>query len=301
VAQDGNFVPALSLLAFDYDITPLYNEARRTGRIAEARKVVDEVVPKAEALAKRAIALDASRADAHAALGYAYMVQGKMVLSEAAFKQALARDPDGTDALHGYSQLLGAFGRIADSLAMRKHLQALEPFFINYVADTAEIFWLDGDDDTALAMLDQFRPGRTSELAQVKASLGRYKEAADHLREMKADNYPPGILELAAKTLEGGPAAAKAANLPDFGTLDWIFVYTGAPERAMAYYENNLAAGYFQPISSTWFWHPSYAALRKSARFKAFAKTIGFADVWRTSGIWPQQCHTVGESDFVCN
>jgi len=45
---------------------------------------------------------------------------------------------------------------------MREHLQAGEQFIINYTADTAEIYWLAGDTEKAIAMLQPFRPGGRS-------------------------------------------------------------------------------------------------------------------------------------------
>ncbi len=61
---------------------------------------------------------------------------------------------------------------------MRAHLQEIEPFIVNYTADTAEIYWLAGETEKAIAMLQPFRPGRTLELALMQASAGRYREAA---------------------------------------------------------------------------------------------------------------------------
>ena len=81
-----------------------------------------------------------------------------MLAADDLFKKALALDPNQTDGLHGYSQLLAVEGRIKEALEMRLKLQALEPFVINYVADTALIYWLDKDDATAIKMLDEFRP-----------------------------------------------------------------------------------------------------------------------------------------------
>mgnify|MGYP003337431015 FL=1 len=68
----------------------------------------------------------------------------------------------------------------------------------------------------------------------------------------------------------------------------------------MEYYESNLRAGYFQPISSTWFWHKSYAPVRKLERFKAYARNIGFVDLWRARG-WPDLCRPIGADDFACD
>jgi TolB-like protein/tetratricopeptide (TPR) repeat protein len=301
VAGDPGFAPAAALLAFDYDLAPLYQQALRSSAAAEARLFVESIVPKAEILARRATELSPKSADAFVALAYAQMVQGRLLQADGLFQRALALDPNNTDGLHGYSQLLAAMGRVKDSIAMRQKLQALEPFVINYVADTAEIIWLDGDNDTAIRMLNDFRPGRTSELAQVHASLGHYRQAASVLREMNAANYLPGVLESAAKILEAAPAkTAPPDSLPRLGALSWVYLYMGAPERVLEYYESNLQAGYFQPISSTWFWHPSYGPVRKTERFRAFARAIGLVDVWRERG-WPTVCKPVGTNDFACS
>jgi len=184
---------------------------------------------------------------------------------------------------------------------LREHLQAIEPFIINYTADTAEIYWLAGDTEKAVAMLQPFRPGRTLELALVEASAGHYREAAAALREMPARNYPAGMLEAAAKTLESAPAKAAApAALPRLGNMSFAYMHVGAPERVLEFYEDEIKAGYFQPISTTWFWHPSYAAVRKTERFKTVARDLGLVDYWRARG-WPAQCHPSGANDFACD
>jgi hypothetical protein len=192
-------------------------------------------------------------------------------------------------------------GRIKESLAMREHLQAVEPFIINYTADTAEIYWLDGATEKAVAMLEPFRPGRTLELALVEASAGRYREAAAALREMPARNYPPGMLEAAATVLDSAPAKAAApAALPRLGNMSFAYMHVGAPERVLEFYEDEITGRYFQPISTTWFWHPTYAAVRKTERFKAVARDLGLVDYWRARG-WPAQCRPVGANDFACD
>lgn len=299
VAADPKYVPALSLLAFDYTIAPLYDPYLRVADTENARKFVQSVVPRAEQLAMKAAELDPKDANAYLALGYAAMDQSNQLGAEDNFKKALALDPDNANALHGYSQQLAAIGRIKESLAMRLTLQALEPSFINYTADTAEIYWLDNQSDLAIKMLDQFRPGRTSEMAQFTAAAGRNKEAASLLREMPASNYAPGLLDAAAHLLETAPGNTPPDQLPKLGNLGWIYLHLNAPERVMEYYESNVKAGYFQPISTTWFWHPSYAAVRKLPRFKHYMRDIGMVDYWRRRG-WPAACRPVGQDDFAC-
>jgi hypothetical protein len=47
-------------------------------------------------------------------------------------------------------------------------------------------------------------------------------------------------------------------------------------------------------------WHPSYAPVRKTERFKTFARQAGLVEYWRAKG-WPEFCRPVGANDFVCD
>jgi adenylate cyclase len=298
--REPDFAPAAAMLAYGYALTPLFAPSLRSGMPAEERKVVERTIPRSDALARRAIALDPKGADGFVALAYANMVQRRMVAAEDAFREALTLNPNQADGLHGLSQLLAALGRIRESLAMREHLQAGEQFITNYTADTAEIYWLDGDTEKAVAMLQPFRPGRTLELALVQASAGRYREAAAAIREMPATNYPAGMMDAAAKILESAPAKAAApAALPRIGNLSFAYMHVGAPERVLEFYEDEISGDYFQPISATWFWHPTYAAVRKTERFRRVARDLGLVDYWRARG-WPAQCRPAGADDFAC-
>jgi tetratricopeptide (TPR) repeat protein len=295
-----DFAPAAALLGYDYALTPLFAPSLRGGMPEEERKIVERTIPRSDALARHATALDPKSAEAFVALGYANMVQRRMLAAEDAFKQALALNPNQADGLHGYSQLVAALGRIKESLAMREHLQEGEPFIINYTADTAEIYWLDGATEKAVAMLQPFRPGRTLELALVQAAAGRYREAAAAIREMPAANHPAGMMEAAAKILESAPATAVAPDaLPRIGNLSFAYMHVGAPERVLEFYEDEIRAGYFQPISATWFWHPTYAAVRKTERFKNVVRDLGLVEYWSARG-WPPQCRPKEGNDFAC-
>lgn len=301
VARDSDYAPAAAMLAYDYALTPLFAPSLRSGMPDEERKVVERTIPKSDELARRATMLDPKGADGFVALGYANLVQHKMIAAEDAFKQALALNPNQADGLHGYSQFLAAMGKIKASLTMREHLQDIEQFIVNYTADTAEIYWLDGETEKAIQMLQPFRPGRTLELALIQASAGRYREAAAALREMPATNYVPGMLENAARVLDAAPTkAATPAALPRLGNMSFAYMHVGAPERVLEFYEDEVKAGYFQPISTTWFWHPTYAAVRKTERFKMLARDLGLVEYWRARG-WPAQCRPLGGNDFTCS
>jgi len=301
VTREPDFAPASALLAYAYALTPLFAPSLRAGMPEEERKIVERTVPRGDALARRATELDPKNAEGFVALGYVNMVQRRMLDAEDAFRQAIALNPNQADGLHGYSQLLAALGRINESLAMREHLQAGEQFIINYTADTAEIYWLAGDTVKAIAMLQPFRPGRTLELALVLASAGRYQDAAVAIREMPATNYPPGMTEAAARILDSAPAkAASPESLPRVGNMSFAYMHVGAPERVLEFYEDEVRGNYFQPISATWFWHPTYEAVRRTERFKRVVRDLGFVAYWRARG-WPAQCRPAGADDFVCS
>jgi adenylate cyclase len=300
VDRDPDFAPAAALLAYDYALTPLFAPSLRGGMPDEERKIVERTIPRSDALARRATTLDPKSAEGFVALGYAHMVQRRMLAAEDAFRQALALNPNQADGLHGLSQLLAALGRIKESLAMREHLQKGESFITNYTADTAEIYWLDGATDKAVAMLQPFRPGRTLELALIQASAGRYREAAAAIREMPATNYPAGMMEAAAKILESAPAKSAApAALPRIGNLSFAYMHVGAPERVLEFYEDEISGRYFQPISATWFWHPTYAVVRQTEQFKKVVRDLGLVEYWAARG-WPPQCRPMGMGNFSC-
>jgi len=300
LARDPDFEPAAAMIAYDYALTPLFASALRGGHSDEEREITDRLIPRAEAFALRAVALDPTDAAAFVALGYVRLAQRNMIAAEDAFKQALMLDPNEADGLHGYSQFLAAMGRIDESLAMRAHLQEIEAAVINYTADTAEIEWLAGNTDKAIEMLQPFRPGRTLELSLIEAASGRYRDAAAALREMPPATWPDGLLAKAAQLLDAAPANLAADSLPKLGSLGFVYLHVGAPERVLEYYEDEVKGGYFQPISATWFWHPSYEAVRKSVRFKKLTTDLGMVDYWRARG-WPQWCHPVGTDDFACD
>jgi hypothetical protein len=57
-------------------------------------------------------------------------------------------------------------------------------------------------------------------------------------------------------------------------------------------------AHYAPVINVAFLGHPSSAPLRKVARFKPFARSIGLVEYWRTKGL-PTFCRPVGATDFV--
>jgi TolB-like protein len=301
VKHDPNYAPAWALLAQAYDLTPQYYRPglNSSSSVEEERRVADASLPKAEAAARRAVELDPNLADGHLSLGLVQQSRGKHLLAEDSFKQALTLDPNHPDTLHLYGDLLAGVGRLKEALVMQQHLRAVEPFVPVFNSNAATVLWLNGQNDAAIAILKDSPSGvGRGMLAEIYASMGRYSEAADTV--LQNSNVPRGIVEEEARLLRTAPAtAASPQSLPPLGGGDWVYLYVGALNRVLEQGENNIEAGYLIPIGAAEFWHPSYAPLRKTERFKAVVRKAGLVDYWRERG-WPEFCHPTGADDFVC-
>ncbi len=79
----------------------------------------------------------------------------------------------------------------------------------------------------------------------------------------------------------------------------WIYLHVGAASRVLEQYERESEAGFFNYAYISLLWHPSYAPVRKTERFKAYVRKAGLVDYWRARG-WPDLCRPMGTDDFVC-
>ena len=306
VARDPDFAPAWALLSLSNTMTPLFHPAMYSGDIDGLRRIVDASLPRAEAAAERAIQLEADLADGYSSLGFAQHVRGKFLLAEDLYMKALALDPNNSEALFYYSELLASVGRLKESLRMKQQLQALEPFVPIFNTTMAIILWVNGQNDAAIAMLksvpaDVFPAGA---LALIYASMGLYGEAADSLLQMRSVALPlPGTADQiaeAARLLRSAPAAAVPQTIPDASLLNFVFVYVGDPNRALGPSEFTVQAGYASPGGAPYLWQSSYSSLRKTERFKAYLREAGRVDYWRARG-WPDHCRPLGPDDFTCD
>jgi TolB-like protein len=306
VARDPGYAPAWALLAQAYALAPSFAASLNffvSGGSTDAfRRVADTSLTKAEAAARRAIELDARNSDAYTALADARAFRGKFLESEDLFKQALALDPGNPDALNAYSRSLAELGRVKEAVAMRQQLRSLEPFVPVFNHITERYLWVNGQHEAALAIanaLPSDYPLRTSELAWIYASTGRYKEAADVLLTTPAGIYSPGLIEAVAQLLRKAPAPAPRQDMPYLGYLSFVYLYVGAPERSLEQAELYAEAGYLVMIVNASLWHSSYAPVRKTERFKTLMRKAGMVEYWRAKG-WPDLCHPVGADDFAC-
>jgi tetratricopeptide (TPR) repeat protein len=89
---------------------------------------IEEAMPKAEGMAMKALELDNTLAEAHAALGAIHRVfHWDLEESEKQHKLAMELDPSSYDAPYGYAFVLSALRRHDEAIVAIKHAQQLDP------------------------------------------------------------------------------------------------------------------------------------------------------------------------------
>jgi len=78
-----------------------------------------------------------------------------------------------------------------------------------------------------------------------------------------------------------------------------LYLYLGAPDRALQAYERLAEVGHINGSRAN-VWHPDYAPVRKTERFKALMRKVGLVEYWRAKG-WPEQCRPTTGDDFECS
>ena len=294
VARDPNYAPAWALLARVYQLSRASN--------------------KKENAAREAIRLDSRNPVGYVVLASVQEALGNYAAAEDLEKQALALDPDDTDVLDMVSNSLAIHGRLIEAVRMREKLRTLEPFVPVYNYITAAIMLNNGQIQAAIAILKELPAGdaggnqgpRFVTLARAYAAEGRYVEAANTLLAIpQADQQSRQSIQEAARLLRNAPAkVSKPAALPELdfaqGELGFVYVYVGAPERVLDVPEQLFAGGRVTALSVRYLWASEFAPVRKTERFKSFARKAGLVEYWRARG-WADKCHPTTGDDFECS
>jgi serine/threonine-protein kinase len=211
IALDPQYSRAYAARAMAYALLPEYTD---TGpKDASARSIAD---------AKRALDGDSTLAEAHTAVALASVHEWKWDVAEAAYKRAIAADPDYPTAHQWYGELLYNTSRLDSSIAETRRARNLDPL--------APIL------STALGYALTIARRYDEALAELKRGL----ELAPNLGVMHSVN---GFANLfAGKHAEARAELETAArNDPDLvmrkGQLAFVYANTGDPGRARAILE----------------------------------------------------------------
>lgn len=180
VSLDTNYAAAYAMLASRYATvawaTPLPITERRA------------MLARAEAAARRAIALDDSLADAHTALGYTLSVDYDATASLAELERATALDPSSAEAQEMLAKAYELVGRPADALAAAQNAVSSDPLSATANAELGDALYFARRYDEALTQLTKLTAlepplQRVPEyLAEVYGATGRWSDAITVLR-----------------------------------------------------------------------------------------------------------------------
>ena len=139
------------------------------------------------------------------------------------------------------------------------------------------------------------RKGDSSPIAAIRSAL-----EADAANNVLPESSRAECRQAAEFLRAAVDTSAVTRSLPQFALnnpfsqtihLDFVYLYTSAPERALETYEDTIKTGQLggQGGSFAYLWQPSYAPVRKTERFKEFVRDAGMAEYWRAKG-WPEFC-----------
>ncbi len=142
IDRDSSYAPAWAGLAKSYIW-------RSGGALASLRP--EEAYPKAAAALRKALELDETLAEAHAALGWMRdWAEGDWSGAEREYRRAIQLSPSYAEAHAHYSILLALMGRFDEAFAEIRTAQALDPLSLLINAQVGWIYYWDSQFDRAI-------------------------------------------------------------------------------------------------------------------------------------------------------
>jgi TolB-like protein/Flp pilus assembly protein TadD len=283
VALDPGYAAGWAGLSQTYELLPWYDLAPWLSSLA-----------KAEAAARRALALDPGLAEAHTALANVQRDRLDFVLAEKEYRQALTLGPGSAETRNQFAQLLGALGRFEEAIEQARVAVELDPIapaprYILGVSLSCAHRQADAiaEFDKVMAKAPDFLFGRYH-LAFAYLFDGNYAEAEGQARgAATAGGEDPDVIATLIKGVADPKAAPAALKL----TRD-VHRLAGAEvgELAVAFWESLLGA-HEQALESLqrWFdgasvgqrfngirylWLPAFDPVRADPRFKDVLRAL---------------------------
>ena len=283
VGRDSTYARAHSAIADYYNVLPFY-----------IRISPREAFPKAKEAALKALAIDDSLGEAHAALAFemAYY-EWDWVGAEREFQRALALNPSDAKVHHSYSRYLASTGRYDEGMAELRRAQELDPLSVVLKSSEGMVLFFEGQYDEAMDRmrkvieLDTAHPVGHWGLGLALEQKGMYSDAASEIQKAMASDSEPDpnfmsslghVLAVEGKRVEArrlldrlGEESKKSYVSPYHAAV----IYAGLGEKDKAFEQLNEAAEERSTMMVYLRKDPRLATLRSDPRFQALLRQVG--------------------------
>jgi tetratricopeptide (TPR) repeat protein len=205
-------------------------------------------MPKAKTAAMRAIELDDSLAEAHAALGYVKLTfDWDWAGAERELRRALELNGNLASAHAGYAHYLLTLGRSEQALQELEHLKSVDPLFPQSHAGLPYTLWnlrryeqaieaAQKEGDERVIALSRIEEGKTDEAVAAADRAAKVARNPVILAQLAYVYARGGMKEKATAMLSGLEAQAKQRYVCGFN-MACLYVGLGDKERAYAWLE----------------------------------------------------------------
>lgn len=251
----------------------------------------DDAFPKARAAAERALQLDSTLAEPHAALGFVKMYYDWDWLgAEAEFRQALALNPSYATAHEWYGLFLAAMGRFDEAREHEHRAQLLDPLSTAVAGTAAWVLYYAGKNDDAERELRIALRGDSS-FALGRFYLGRVYQARGRLDSALAAYHSTGPLRDWVPTIAAvghvygsqgrrREALATLTQLDSLSRQEYVTAYAVALVQASLGQRDSAFAWLERGVAERTHWmvwlrrDPRWAPIRSDPRFEALANRL---------------------------
>jgi TolB-like protein/Flp pilus assembly protein TadD len=282
IAKDSLYAPAYSGLADSYTLLSVW------GSLSSR-----DAFPKAEAAARRALALDSNSAEAYTSLAIVTARwDWNFAGADADFRRAIAANPNYATAHQWYGEFLGDLGRGDTSIAESRRAVALDPLSAIAGGDLAVAYIHAGRAKDAVAELRRvlafqpdFEPAHDY-LGSAYLELGDFQQAEAEVRavtRLMRDTTRLGILHIYEK-LAGGQkqeaideaeAILRGAKEAEFGPYQVAQIYFTVGENEKGYAALERAYRDHDWVMVNLLVDEGFAPVRREPRFRAMVRRVG--------------------------
>ncbi len=251
-----------------------------------------EAVPKLQAAAIKAIELDSSLAEAHAAMAEVYSFQWRWKEGLAESERAITLSPGSGAGHHNIALGLALIGRNAEALNHIQRARELDPLSLIINTDFGWVYYLGHRYDEAIAQYQkalELDPNFTLahfDLALAYSALARHDKAIAEMQNARArgPDYLAGLGYVYAVAGRRAEALTTLAELQRLASQQyvppyhfaWIYTGLGDKDKAIAllqqvYAEHTQHVVDFKTV-------PMFDSLRSDERFQELVQKVGLPD-----------------------